>query len=426
MGMPVTQANSYGGRDSYAPSEANALRRMLATPRFTPASAPTDVCAIISTGYATVLRVDKIVVSGIADTAAVIDVLVQSAAHNNTGTSTATTTAAALGLNPVGALAFPLVSSNAQALYYTANKSSNGNGVSGSRPALAYRQMKFGTTSEVCTPAVFEWPRGHGPEIRDLVTSVVVNLAGQTMPANAQLRIDEIHVTETRAPRISFCGDSLFAAAGEVYWTLAESGGLLQVAPLDNLSTSGVTIDNYINNTGGIFFSQSSVVPARSQDVVVFGYGINDVRTGMTQATLTARLETCIQAIYAGGPKAKIVLCSPNYPAADDPTAGGFIPLTGQFSGLTLAQAAQLCGDICRAAYESFRGDPRIYALFHRSDYLGSTVATVANSGTAIGQPAAVMTDQLHPNAAGRRLWALPFRGVLRSAVAARMAEING
>lgn len=426
MGLPITQSNQYGARDFYSPSEGVALRRMIATPYFTPAANPTDVAAVMCTAYTTILRVDRIVVSGVASTADVVEVLIQNASTNNTGTYSTPDVACAMGLNPSGALSFPVPASSALVRYYTANKSSNGNGVSSSRPVLASRRMQFATSTTVGTPAVFEWPRGHGPEIRDVNTTVVVNLAAQAMPASPQLRIDEICVTEIRVPRVSMCGDSLFAAAGDAFWKLSEAGNLHQAAAIDNLSTAGTTIDNYINGTGGIFYPQSAVVPSRSGDIVVLGYGINDVRTGMTQATLQARLETCIQAIYAAEPTAKIILCSPNYPAADDPTAGNFIALTGQFSGLTLAQAAQLCGDICRAAYAAFASDARVYRVFHRSDYLGTTVATVANSGTALGLPAVVMTDQLHPNALGRRVWALPFRAVLQSAIAARYAEING
>lgn len=422
--MPVstTQKSQYGLREN-AP---RGLRRLITSPYFTPAANPTDVAGLVATAYATVLRVDRVVLSGVADTAAVIDVLVQQAPSNNTGTSVSPIAASAWGLNAVGALAMVVPSTNAQLFYYTANKTNNGNGVSGTRPAIAARRMQFGTSSAVGSPAVFEWPAGTGPEIRDLNTSIVVNLAGQAMPANAQLRIDEIVVSEVRVPRVSLCGDSTWAAAGEAWWAVNTSGNLTSSAAVDNLSTSGSTLADYLAGTNGIFFPQSAVVPYRSGDVVAFGYGLNDVRTGASQATLTSRLDSAIQAVYAAEPRAKIILCSPNYPAADDPTAGGFLPLTGQFAGLTLTQAAQLCGDICRAAYESFRSDPRVFSVFHRSDYLGRTAVTVANSGAAIGLPASVMTDQLHPNALGRRTWALPFRDVLASAVAARMAEIDG
>ena len=274
MGLPITQSNQYGARDFYSPSEGVALRRMIATPYFTPAANPTDVAAVMCTAYTTILRVDRIVVSGVASTADVVEVLIQNASTNNTGTYSTPDVACAMGLNPSGALSFPVPASSALVRYYTANKSSNGNGVSSSRPVLASRRMQFATSTTVGTPAVFEWPRGHGPEIRDVNTTVVVNLAAQAMPASPQLRIDEICVTEIRVPRVSMCGDSLFAAAGDAFWKLSEAGNLHQAAAIDNLSTSGTTIDNYINGTGGIFYPQSAVVPSRSGDIVVLGYGI--------------------------------------------------------------------------------------------------------------------------------------------------------
>ena len=60
-----------------------------------------------------------------------------------------------------------------------------------------------------------------------------------------------------------------------------------------------VSIDNYINGTGGIFYPQSAVVPSRSGDIVVLGYGINDVRTGMTQATLQATRNNFASRLHA-------------------------------------------------------------------------------------------------------------------------------
>lgn len=371
---------------------------------FTPAATPTDVFAITAQAFDRAISVKRVTVSCIADTASTLEVLLQTSSNGGGGTQVALNTSTAArdprDSGPTGL-----------AYYYTANRTSNGQGVTGNRSIVAVGRMTCATATAAGTTQVFDFGTrgGKAPMIKDLVKWVTVNLNGQTLVSNTKLSIDA-EWSEEKAIRFCFDGDSTFSNANFLFNTLGTAGALNSYAIVDNLGSNGYRLTDFLNNTNGVTYPLTQAV-ARNPEVHVVGYGLNDARQGATtQAAFTTLLSQTIDAIKAANPDAKIILWGPNSTLADDPTSAGFITTTGNFSAMTLAQASQAVTDMLYNAYASFNGDPRIYAVVQRQDVTGRTVKTGANNS--------LMTDTLHPNQRGQTLLARQIMPILTQAVA--------
>lgn len=169
------------------------------------------------------------------------------------------------------------------------------------------------------------------------------------------------------------------------------AGGPLAGVTLQWFGANGNSLANFIVNTPA--GSGASDVIAATPDLIVFSYGINDVRLGATsQATLLANLKTAINTLRNALPACDIVLRMPNSLLTTDVGANGYVTATGLFAGMTLAQASQAATDILRNAYRALK------------DYWPNVVLYDAQESTFPStSPAtsALMTDQLHPSTAG-------------------------
>lgn len=130
----------------------------------------------------------------------------------------------------------------------------------------------------------------------------------------------------------------------------------------------------------------------------------------------------------SGNPDVKIILWSPNCICTDDlgdtPGYGGLsasgaanpTAMTGIWTGLTMAQAAQALTDILYNAYQPFVGDSRVFAVLNKQDVLGRTAKPIAQM-TVRGYP--FMVNQIHPGTWGRKITLRQIMPVLRSAIQA-------
>lgn len=141
----------------------------------------------------------------------------------------------------------------------------------------------------------------------------------------------------------------------------------------------------------------------------------------------TVAFTTQWPATASGNPDTKIILWSPNPICADDAgdgTYGGLSAsantvLSGLWTGMTLAQAAQELTNILYAAYQPFASDSRILALLNKQDVLGRTALPIAQmtcSGTVY------MVNQLHPGVWGRKITLRQIMPVIQRAIKATRA----
>jgi len=375
---------------------------------FTPAANPTDIFSILPTGYDSVIKLKRVSIIGIADVAATLNVLLQSAPN---GALTGNNCFVKIFDGQPASGSSVYVGPGAVCQYYTANDANgNRNGISSSRPIIGSGKLVFGTANTPCFPLVFEFGANgeKEPMLRDLVSWIVLNLQGQALPAGAKLSINLVW-EEQRTVRVSFVGDSTYSNATFLYPVLTMSGKIQTIASIDNLGSNGYRLIDYINNTNGVTYPQVAVI-TRLKDIFILGYGINDVRAGATtKDQLIALLESAIATTIATNPDVKIILHAPNMITTDNFSGANYVTLTGIFEGLTLAQAAQMATDILYDAYEYFKGDSRIFAVVHRQDVTGRIAKTVTESK--------LMTDQLHPNERGQVLIARHLFPTLYEAV---------
>jgi hypothetical protein len=373
-----------------------------------PASSPTDIAALLCGNYSRSIFLRRVSISATADAAAVIDVLLQRSSNGGGGTSTSQNIAA-----------HDMQDYPAQGLFYafTANRSSNGDGVSSTRPIIRAGKLLIGTSTSEAPPLTWDFPREKAPRIGDLVKWLAVNCKGQTLPANTRINID-VEWHEEALPRIAFAGDSTFSNATYLFYALGFSGYLNSIAAIENLGSNGFRLQDYLLHTNGVTYAQGggSGVLNHNPDILVMGYGINDVRAGgASQAQLISMLDAAIYATLNGttsgatytsnmgaqttftwpatipaSPDCKIILWGPNSFTSDDPGSTGYVTNTGTIAGADLAEAAQNATNILYNAYQAFEADCRIFALVQRQKITGRIVQTNAQNGG--------MTDIMHPN----------------------------
>ena len=425
---------------------------------FTPDTAPTDIFRLGLNSYGSTAKIKRITVSGVATnvaTVASIDVFLQRSVNGGAGTSTACQICKHDNYD-----AAPV----AAAYYYTVNRTSNGNGVSSTRPIIRAGRMTFATATTTGVPIVWEFGlRGSKSlYLKDINDWIVLNLNGQTMPTGATLSID-IEWQEDRVVRIGAIGDSTTSNAtiglfngGSNSGGIGLSGQLNSLITIDNRGSNGFRLIDYLYNTNGVTYPQANVAGFK-YDVHLFCYGINDIRTGATtksqlidmiDAYIWATLNGTVSgatytATKAGGagtvftwtssvsanPDTKIILWGPQGFTADDSGSGspfyymsaaGNTTLSGLWAGMTLAQAALAASQLMYDAYQAFSGDPRIFALVQKQDLTmlapdGATtvyafptwrgVANLANTPiTAANSASQTMANQIHPGARGQVL----------------------
>ena len=139
--------------------------------------------------------------------------------------------------------------------------------------------------------------------------------------------------------------------------------------------------------------------------LIVFCWGINDVRTGATtQAQLVARITGAVNRIRAVLPTTDIVLWGPNSFLSDDPTGAGLVsPAT--------AAAAQGYSSLLYGAYEQLKNVWPNVLVLQKQDIFGKASSSFAALG---GTGFSYMSDQLHPtNGAQTQMadWLAPVIG---------------
>lgn len=417
---------------------------------FVPAATATDIARIGAEFYGRVGRVERIVISGTATAASVIDVLVQRSLNGGGGTSAAAVS---------GKLDMRLYGSTCKLYTFSANRTSAGNGIDADRPVLGAAKLYLGTAAVPAPPLVFEFTGANRPVLRDMSEWVVINLNGQAIPAGTSLDIFVEWSEEPQCP-VQFAGDSTTSNASTLFSELGNAGTIPQRANINNSGSNGMRLQDVLLNTssppypltvsGGIL-SRMNGMPS----VMVFCYGINDMRQGAkTRAELISMIDAAIFATLNGttsgatytspmgagttftwpgtvvaNPDCQIILWSPNMITTDG-NGSSFVTLTGRFAAMTLAQAAQTMTDDLREAYAAFESDPRVFRVVHKQDIFGRTSTTLANSGAnayATGWSkanASLMTDILHPNARGQVLSARQIVPHIREALALAEAAI--
>lgn len=194
---------------------------------------------------------------------------------------------------------------------------------------------------------------------------------------------------------ICFFGDSTISNATTFFSRLAfwsQSGGPLEGATIINYGENGATLDAFLKDqvTHGI-----TATIAANADLYVMGYfGINDVRLAATdQPSLENRMVACIERLRCGPKKAPIIFKSGNTLLTTDPTGSGFVsPLA----------SAQAYSDLMTAAGINMSDRwPDVVYWPNRFTVYGNTCLPVSS----------MMTDILHPDAAGQTLDADDFVG---------------
>lgn len=407
--------------DQAAPLPVRPLHRARPTYRsgvigFVPAANPTDIANFFPTSYGRVAYIEQITISGTATNAAVIDVLVQRSVNGGGGTSAAQPSARLDARDRAPSLAF---------YTFSANRTSNGNGIDAQRPLLAAAKLHLGTASQPGQPVTFRFDGAKRPMLRDLTEWVVINLNGQTMPAGISLNIT-VEWSEDALPPVQIAGDSTTSHANALWEQLGTSGELTALANIFNAGSNGYRLFDALTNANGIPYplvGPNGVLHRLNgmPGVLVLCYGLNDLRQGaVSRAELISMIDAAIHATLNGtvagttyvsplgagtsftwpttvpaNPDCRILLWSPNSLTSDG-NGSNFVTLTGRFAGLTLEQAAQIITDDLREAYEAFARDPRVWRVVHKQDVFGRTPVPVAASG--------LMTDILHPNARGQLL----------------------
>lgn len=397
---------------------------------FTPTANATDIAAFQLVDNNNAAAVKSVVITGYCSAGgASLDVLLQRSVNGGGGTST---------IQPIARHDNNDVSPSGALAVYSSNRTSQGNGISNTRPIIRQGKLLLGTVNN---PGTLRWvfadKADKGIVLRNLVEWLVLNLNGQSIPSGTVLGID-IEWTEERYKKVAFIGDSTTDLANFLFQYIWQHPKVNSTLDVRNYGSNGMRIVDILMNTNTPKYSLSTAIAPLAEnyasipDQVVFCGGINTVRTGqVTLPQLVSEIDATIYAIrngavagqtytstkgagttftwaqnVTGNSDTEIVLWGPNPLATDDPTSMSYVTATGVFTGMTIAQAAQAATDMMYNAYEAFRGDPRIKAVVQKQDIpeFGRISKPTAQMGTLI--------DPLHPNGRGQKLSAqqiLPY-----------------
>ena len=158
-----------------------------------------------------------------------------------------------------------------------------------------------------------------------------------------------------------------------------------------NAGSNGNTCLNFINNA--VTGKNVSDVATFNPDLIVFCYGINDVRLGLCDyATLTSRITSAVNQLQIACPNCDIILRMPNSLIYDSANTNTYIDAP-------ISQVkVQGYSDILRNAYRDLTGVfKNVYVLDVQKgtgSIFNETVNTLANKGF-------YHSDALHPNGEG-------------------------
>lgn len=150
--------------------------------------------------------------------------------------------------------------------------------------------------------------------------------------------------------------------------------------------SSGYTANGWAVDASAVDYTYADLV-SDAPDLVVFSFGINDVRTGTyDQAGLEAGIEACVERILNGLPDTDVVLRVPNIFLTTDSGSGS--PFN--FVSPQTPEACQAYTDMLWGAYMSFEGAwPNVVVADLQTAVFGRTA--VASSP--------LMANQIHPSA---------------------------
>jgi lysophospholipase L1-like esterase len=151
-----------------------------------------------------------------------------------------------------------------------------------------------------------------------------------------------------------------------------------------NGGSNGAGLNHFLAVGGGGCAYPYSQLLTDAPDLIVFSFGINDVRTGaFDQAGLTAEMVTAITNIQRDLPNADIVLRIPN----------SFLTVDDGAHRVTPNSSAQAYTSAVRGAYLSFLG---VYPHIVVYDFQNSPFGVTCQATSPL------MADQLHPSTVGQ------------------------
>lgn len=212
-------------------------------------------------------------------------------------------------------------------------------------------------------------------------------LAPQQVAARAKLT--HWHSGPVAGKAIAWVGDSTTWQLQTVPANLAYLTTTYQAAgkPLSGVDmqwfgANGNTLANFVSNQWPEIAVHAVI--AAHPDLIVFSYGINDVRQGGTgEAALTAYVRQAVQAFRSALPNTDIVLRMPSSFLTTDVSARGFVMPNS---------AAQAYTDILRNSYRALANEWPNVALYDSQALLFGETSPPASP---------LMADQIHPSAAG-------------------------
>lgn len=388
---------------------------------FTPAATATDFMALQPIVYGRTAFLDSITISGTATAASNVTIRLQRSANGGGGTSSALT---------VGKADQSDADASTNVYSYTANRSSGGDGIDGTRQLIHTFKLNLGAAGGANAQAYkITFFGAKRPRLKDLYEWFVLNWNGQAVPAGTSLNITW-EWSEYGLPNIVFAGDSTTSNANFLFTTLGSQGELNTLANVRNCGSNGYKLSDFILNNAIPYPAFGSLSccsrvgggPPKMPGVMVISFGINDIRQGaVTRNELISMIDAAIYGVINGTtsgqtytspkgagttftwaasqtaqPDTKIILWGPNSFTSDDPGATGYVTLTGRFSGMTLDQAAQQASDDLFMAYQYFAdsNDPRVYRVVQKQEVTGRQCLPNATNG--------LMADILHPNEKGQ------------------------
>ena len=366
---------------------------------FTPASTPTDIAALELNGWGQSASLRHIRISCTATAVSTFQVLLQRSANGGAGTSA-----------QQYADRSDLYDASAYAGFYTytVNRTSNGNGISSSRPLIRMDNITCGTATAAGVDINWEFGRNgeKSPTIKNINDWLVVNLAGQTMPSGISMNM-EVEWQEERVVRIGMVGDSTTALATPyfIHWPgtgstgggIGYGGALNGITSIDNNGSNGFRFLDFLENLNSVTWPLSTVM-SHNYDVYVICYGINDIRTGLTtQAQLMDEIDAAIYAIHNG------TVNGGTYTASEAGNAGTVFTWSGNQAAAPNALII-LWGPNGFTADDSGSGAPNYYltqsATVSNASWLGgvATYTTSAAHGYPIGTPIQAYITGISPS----------------------------
>ena len=264
----------------------------------------------------------------------------------------------------------------------------------------------FNITRVLSASQQIYWPAGAAPVAGDTVTIGGVAFAFVSSGATGnQVNIDGTSFGNTISNLVAVLNASTDPVVSRNKYASRSSAYDTSFA-LDiwskSMGAAGVGMSVACSSPGALVNGLPSL---QLPDLIVFCWGINDVRTGATtQAQLVARIKQVVNRIRAVLPTTDIVLWGPNSFLADDPTNASLVsPAT--------AAAAQSYSSLLYGTYEQLKNVWPNVVVLQKQDIFGKTCQTFAALG---GTGVSSMSDQLHPsNGAQTQMadWLAPLIG---------------